>query len=266
MANSKPQSHIPILNPRDVPSVRYTDTQVRAEWTPSQWQQLERQFIATALTQAEGVEGLLRQDAIKHEQLRDAAVLMLLIEQSGAEGGWSLVLTTRAQHLRHHPGQVSFVGGGVEEGERVIEAALREAAEEINLDVQAVEILGVLPDYHTITGFRVAPVLGVMHGADWRKQNIVIDRDEVDEVFTVPLKHIFDDSQIRRHTFEYQNHQRNFLSVTYLADHAQTISLKHQEIKESADSIDSQEYFIWGASMAMLNNLNQILRAHLSAQ
>ena len=77
--------------------------------------------------------------------------------------GLQLLLTRRADHLRSHAGQISFPGGSLEgPNETCVEAALREAQEEINLSIEQVDVIGQLGDYYTISGFRVTPVIGLI--------------------------------------------------------------------------------------------------------
>ena len=87
--------------------------------------------------------------------LRPAAVLVpVLLRPDGAR----LILTKRASHLKHHPGQIAFPGGKVDAGDDgVIGAALRESREEIGLPPAQVEIAGTLPPHETVTGFSVTP-------------------------------------------------------------------------------------------------------------
>lgn len=88
---------------------------------------------------------------------RPAAVLVPVL---GAEqGALRLLLTQRTDHLRDHAGQISFPGGGLKSGETSLEAALREAEEEVGLTRSAVEIFGEMPRYHTGTGFNVSPMV-----------------------------------------------------------------------------------------------------------
>ena len=118
---------------------------------------------------------------------RRGAVLMLFGE--GAEGG-ELVLTERAHHMRSHPGQVSFPGGSVDPGETAVEAALREAWEEIGVDPGGVEVFGTLPElWLPPSNFAVTPILGW-----WREPAPVrvASPDEVHEIHRVPLRELFD--------------------------------------------------------------------------
>ena len=116
--------------------------------------------------------------------LRQAAVLVGLWEPAGRV---EVILTKRASHLKHHPGQIAFPGGKVEAFDAGPKAAaLREAHEEIGLSLANVEVLAILPTHETVTGFAVTPVLG------WIKDDFLAVRDpnEVEEVFTVPLAHL----------------------------------------------------------------------------
>lgn len=233
------------FQPEQTPSVPWAQAYPLSKmslsaWTKAQWKSLDKDFIRRALGRSNVVEELWQKDLSERQVLHAAAVLILLVGDEGDENGFEVVMTRRAAHLRHHAGQISFVGGRVDAGESVVEAALREAREEIGLNAVNVEILGSLPPYHTITGFDVSPLVGIMTRAAWQEQQISINADEVDEAFTVPLSVVFDQERLRVHTFTHGTHQRQFLSLTYAVHNT---------------------YFIWGASMAMLHNLDLVLRA-----
>lgn len=90
-------------------------------------------------------------------ELKHAAVCVILTDDG--EGGAAVVLTLRAKHLSAHSGQYALPGGRVDSGETAIEAALREAREEINLDLSHETILGRLDDYPTRSGYLITPVV-----------------------------------------------------------------------------------------------------------
>jgi hydroxyethylthiazole kinase-like uncharacterized protein yjeF len=126
---------------------------------------------------------------------RVGAVLVLLEDGPGAdEHGPRLVLTRRRPDLRSHPGQLSFAGGRVEPGESPVEAALREAAEEIGLDPAGVTILGQGPTFYVPPSrFWVVPVV-----ARWRAPHALApDPREVAEVLHVPLDALTDERRWR---------------------------------------------------------------------
>lgn len=113
--------------------------------------------------------------------LKCAAVLMPL---TWREGDWHLVFTRRTDTVESHKGQVSFPGGGCDLKETSAEqTALREAKEEIGLQVQDVRILGRLNDIVTITHYQVSPVVGVI---PWPYE-FMLSPHEVSRVFTIPL-------------------------------------------------------------------------------
>jgi len=120
-----------------------------------------------------------------------AAVLVPIVERTQP----TVLLTQRATKLRHHAGQVSFPGGRLEpfdEGPRA--AALREAREEIGLDPALIEVVGFLPDHVVISGFRVTPVVAFVSPSF----ELLLDVEEVEDTFEVPLAYIFEPGNHRR--------------------------------------------------------------------
>lgn len=89
--------------------------------------------------------------------LKRAAVCLILTDDG--EGGAALVLTLRAKHLSAHSGQFAFPGGRVETGESAMDAALREAREEIGLELPQDAVLGRLDDYPTRSGYLITPIV-----------------------------------------------------------------------------------------------------------
>ena len=100
------------------------------------------------------------------EGRRHAAVAVVVVDSdSGAAGGPAVLLTRRAVRLQAHAGQWALPGGRVEPGESAEEAARRELAEEVGLEVSADAELGRLDDYATRSGFVITPFV-LWGGAD----------------------------------------------------------------------------------------------------
>jgi 8-oxo-dGTP pyrophosphatase MutT (NUDIX family) len=154
--------------------------------------------------------------------LREAAVLVPFVE---GPDGIELILTKRSSVLKHHPGQISFPGGKVDEGDDGHEAtAMREAWEEIGLEPKNVEILGVLPVHKTVTAFAMTPVVARVR-ADFTP---VPERGEVAEVFRVPLSHVADPARYRIESRIWQGGPRKYYAAPY------------------------GPYYIWGATARVL--------------
>jgi 8-oxo-dGTP pyrophosphatase MutT (NUDIX family) len=160
-----------------------------------------------------------------------AAVLVPLVNRAD---GLTMLLTQRSADLPDHPGQISFPGGRVEpEDASIADAALREANEEVGLAREHVTILGELPYYETVTGFRVTPVVG------WVEPPFALlpDPIEVADVFEVPLAFLLDPANQQRHFRMQGEMRRDFWAMPY------------------------GERYIWGATAAMLMILDRTLRA-----
>ncbi|MBN2495318.1 MAG: CoA pyrophosphatase [Deltaproteobacteria bacterium] len=97
------------------------------------------------------------------EGLVPAAVLVPFVER---RDGLRLLMEQRTQSVDEHKGQVSFPGGVVDEGDAdAVATALRESWEEVGLRPEDVEVLGLLDDTRTVTGYRITPVVGQVRDA-----------------------------------------------------------------------------------------------------
>ena len=141
--------------------------------------------------------------------LRPAAVLIPVI--AGPEGA-AVLMTRRSDSLTSHTGQIAFPGGRLDPGETAIEAALREAFEEVALDPALVEVLGVGDAYETGTGFLVTPVVGWLTA----RPQTTPSPDEVAEVFEVPWDFLMDPSNHSRDSYDREGQPRRwYWSMTH---------------------------------------------------
>ncbi|MBE7185744.1 MAG: CoA pyrophosphatase [Methylobacterium mesophilicum] len=143
------------------------------------------------------------------EDLRDAAVLVALVDR-GAQS--SLILTKRTETLRSHSGQIAFPGGRIDPEDASPEAAaLREANEEVGLPPSAVEVVGRLPDYVSGSGYRIAPVLGILRPP----VALVLSPAEVEAAFEVPLSFLMSPLNHHRESRIWKERERFFYVMPY---------------------------------------------------
>ncbi|WP_439153700.1 CoA pyrophosphatase [Yoonia sp.] len=140
----------------------------------------------------------------------------------------SVILTKRSPRLKHHPGQIAFAGGKQDATDAtIVDAALREAHEEIGLPRSMVNVLGTLPTHQTVTGFQVTPVLAIVNGPF----DPIPEAGEVTEVFQVPLHHVTNPAMFRVEGRHWQGRRRLYYAVPY------------------------GPYYIWGATARILRAL-----------
>ncbi len=159
---------------------------------------------------------------------RQAAVLVPILQ---GPAGLELLFTVRAGHLRSHAGQIAFPGGALDEGEDVIQAALRESQEEIGLRVDASRVLGFLDDHPSPASYIVTPVVAVV---DW-PQVLELNPHEVQEAFTVPISEL---SKLNPRSEERQ--LRHYRRTLYYYDY--------------------HNYLIWGLTGNVLKRLLDLIK------
>ncbi|MEL6681104.1 MAG: CoA pyrophosphatase [Pseudomonadota bacterium] len=140
----------------------------------------------------------------------------------------TIILTKRSARLKHHPGQIAFPGGKQDPHDLTpIDAALREAEEEIGLPRDRPKVLGALPPHQTVTGYEVTPVLALLYG----NYDPIPEAGEVSEVFEIPLAHLTQPAMFRVEGRRWQGRKRYYYTVPY------------------------GPYYVWGATARILRAL-----------
>jgi 8-oxo-dGTP pyrophosphatase MutT (NUDIX family) len=196
---------------------------------------MQRADIAARLASHPPLEDLLTADDLERQQLaaqqplKPAAVLLLIVNHPGEP---AVVFTQRTAHLSDHAGQISFPGGRCDAEDCDPEhTALREAQEEVGVAPERVQILGRMPEYRTVTGYAITPVVG------WTEPPIAYRPDprEVADVFEVPLSFLLDAANHRHESAFFRGRTRRYWAMPY------------------------GERFIWGATAGMLVTFHRLM-------
>jgi 8-oxo-dGTP pyrophosphatase MutT (NUDIX family) len=160
----------------------------------------------------------------REQPIRPAAVLIAVVDHPRP----TVLLTQRAAHLHDHAGQISFPGGKIDPTDATpLDAALREAWEEIGLMREFIDPIGYLDLYGTGFGFRILPTVArVRPGFTLR-----ISEDEVDDAFEVPLAFLMNAANHQVHSKEFRGIMRSYYAMPFA------------------------DRYIWGATAGMLRVL-----------
>ncbi|MDQ3246571.1 MAG: CoA pyrophosphatase [Pseudomonadota bacterium] len=158
-----------------------------------------------------------------------AAAVLIAVTERPQPG---VILTVRRDDMRTHAGQVAFPGGRIDPGEAAIDAAVREAWEEIGLEREQVKTVGALDDYGTITGYRVTPVVAVIPP----DLALAPHEHEVADLFEAPLAFLLDPTKQRLESVLFEGKRRHYYQI------------------------DWNGRRIWGATAAMIVNLSRRLQ------
>lgn len=160
----------------------------------------------------------------REQPVRPAAVLIAVVDHPEP----TVLLTQRSPHLSSHAGQISFPGGKIDAGDATpMDAALREACEEVGLKRDFIEPIGYLDLYGTAFGFRILPTLArVKPGFE-----LTINEGEVVDAFEVPLAFLMNPENHQVHSKEFRGMERSYYAMPFA------------------------ERYIWGATAGILRVL-----------
>ncbi len=160
--------------------------------------------------------------------LRNAAVLIAVTDRPDP----GVIFVQRPNHMRNHPGQVAFPGGKIDPADKdEIDAALREANEEVALERDHVDIIGLTDRFQSGSGYDIQPVLGVIPP----DLPFIPDPSEVESWFEAPLEFVLDPKNRTIHEGTWNGRRRHYYEMFW------------------------QDYRIWGITAGILNNLGKRL-------
>ena len=175
--------------------------------------------------------------------MRRSAVFIPLVRK---DGEIHILFEVRASSLKHRPSEISFPGGGIEDGETPMEAAIRETQEEIGSYPEDIKIISELDLLVTPVKYIIHPFAGYLDNID----HMNLNKDEVDHVFMVPLKYLL------------ENHPKKYFNtVQVLPDQNLPFDLIPGEKNYKFENGKSQilfykykDYVIWGITAKILYN------------
>ena len=159
-----------------------------------------------------------------------AAVLIAVTERPDP----GVLLLHRPANMRAHPGQIAFPGGKIDPGETAVEAALREAHEELGINADDVKVIGTGDQYRTGSAYEITPVLATIPADIEIRPNPL----EVAQWFEAPLDHMLDPANQNEQWVEWEGGMRPYYEIIW------------------------QEHNTWGVTAALIVNLARRLRWH----
>ena len=181
--------------------------------------------------------------------MRRSAVFIPLVRK---DGEIHILFEVRASSLKHRPSEISFPGGGIEEGETPMEAAIRETKEEIGSYPEDIKIISELDLLVTPVKYIIHPFAGYLDNID----HISLNKDEVDHVFMVPLSYLL------------ENHPKKYFNtVQVVPDQDLPFDLipgnKNYKFENGKSQIlfyKYKDYVIWGITAKILYNFLEFFK------
>ncbi|HKJ42445.1 MAG TPA: CoA pyrophosphatase [Sunxiuqinia sp.] len=173
----------------------------------------------------------LKIDLSEVDQVKYSSVLLLLFP---IDGKIHTCLTKRNPNMKNHPGQVSFPGGKIEEGESPELTAIREAEEEVGISPLDVRLLGRLSElFIPVSSYSIFPYVGWMD----QKPQFTLNKDEAEKLILFPVQDFLQDENIAHTDMQTK---RGLLTVPYYP---------------------FDDEIIWGATAMILSEFFEVLKA-----
>ena len=163
---------------------------------------------------------------------RSASVLIPLVKRKN----WQIIFTKRPDYMPTHAGQISFPGGRAEDNENALDCALRETNEEIGVPESAINVLGRLPSFDSVSNYRVTPFVGIIS----HKCPIIPCPNEVDELFELPFDFFMDKNNHIARKITYEGKSMTLYDMPW-------------------PDKDNVQYNVWGMTAMMIYQLYQRL-------
>ncbi|HZK00722.1 MAG TPA: CoA pyrophosphatase [Tissierellaceae bacterium] len=196
-------------------------------------------------------EKIKRRSPKSMERVDEFAVLIPIINNNGK---WELIYELRAMDMKSQPGEVSFPGGRVEEGETFRQAALRETIEELNIEEKNIRVLGELDYLISYAHLEIHCFLAVISGVVVDK--IIPNPTEVDHLFTVPLEFILN-NEPKGYNLELETKYSEEFPFNLIPNG------KNYSFRKSERTIyfyEYGDYIIWGYTATMTKHLAELLK------
>lgn len=185
------------------------------------------------------------------EDMAEFAVLIPLINNKGQ---WEVIYELRAKGMKSQPGEVSFPGGRLEEGETFLEAAVRETIEELNIGKRNIDILGELDYLVSYANLEIHCFLATISGVDVDK--IKPNPSEVDHLFTIPLDYLLV-NEPRAYNLEMETMYNEEFPYNLIPGG------ENYNFRKSERTIyfyKYNNYIVWGFTASMTKHLTEVLK------
>lgn len=160
---------------------------------------------------------IIHENQPKLNDLRSAAIMIILIKNGISTSDYSIVITLRSKNVPTHKGQCAFPGGGQKDNELLLNTAIRETKEETSIEIDfhesEWELLGEYPvKFITISDYLVTPFIVIFNATNGSTLDFMPDKYEIEEVFDVPLSHLLDpvNTKIESREWEGVNFKINY--------------------------------------------------------